>query len=74
MTEALGAAIPYVFATMGLHRIMANYVPENTRSERLLARHGFVREGLAPNYLFINCAWRDHVLTALTNPKPKAPA
>ena len=43
-------------------------MPENTRSGRLLARLGFVREGYSRRYLFINGAWRDHVLTSLTNP------
>jgi [ribosomal protein S5]-alanine N-acetyltransferase len=27
-----------------------------------------VREGLARDYLFIDGAWRDHVLTALVHP------
>jgi ribosomal-protein-alanine N-acetyltransferase len=33
-----------------------------------LQRLGFRVEGLARNYLYINGAWRDHVLTALTYP------
>jgi [ribosomal protein S5]-alanine N-acetyltransferase len=68
MSEALRATNAYVFESLRLHRIMANYRPENARSARLLERLGFVREGLAPAYLFIDGAWRDHVLTALTNP------
>ena len=68
MSEALRAANGYMFGVQHLHRIMANYRPENERSGRLLERLGFVREGLAPAYLFIDGAWRDHVLTALTNP------
>ena len=46
--------------------MQANYIPENHRSARLLQRLGFRVEGLARNYLFINGAWRDHVLAALT--------
>jgi ribosomal-protein-alanine N-acetyltransferase len=46
---------------------MANYRPQNERSARLLERLGFTREGLAKDYLFIDGAWRDHVLTSLTN-------
>lgn len=68
MTEALGAGIAYVFGELRFHRIMANHLPENQRSARVLKRLGFEVEGLARNYLFINGAWRDHVLTALTNP------
>lgn len=69
MREALEAAIAHAFAVLRLHRIQANYVPDNARSGRLLERLGFAREGLARNYLFINGAWRDHVLTARLNPE-----
>jgi ribosomal-protein-alanine N-acetyltransferase len=48
---------------------MANYRPENERSARVLERLGFEREGLAREYLFIDGAWRDHVLTSLLNPR-----
>ena len=68
MAEALRASNEYVFRELRLHRIMANYRPENERSGRLLERLGFQREGLARDYLFIDGAWRDHVLTALVNP------
>jgi ribosomal-protein-alanine N-acetyltransferase len=68
MSEALRAANAYVFGPMRLHRIMANHRPENARSAKLLERLGFVREGLARDYLFIDGAWRDHVLMSLTNP------
>jgi ribosomal-protein-alanine N-acetyltransferase len=67
MRESLAAAIPYVFRTMELHRIMANYRPENTRSGLLLARLGFEKEGVARSYLKINGSWADHVLTSLLN-------
>jgi ribosomal-protein-alanine N-acetyltransferase len=69
MYEALQAAIAYMFDVKGLHRIQANHLPENARSAALLAKLGFVREGLAKDYLFIGDAWRDHVLNALTNPR-----
>ena len=72
MFEALQAAIAYMFTEQNLHRIMANYVPTNNRSEKLLNRLGFVKEGYAKNYLLINGTWQDHVLTALTNPNWKA--
>nr|WP_255469142.1 GNAT family N-acetyltransferase [Achromobacter sp. UMC46] len=68
MREGLTAAIAHVFQNMKLHRIMANYRPENARSARLLASLGFQREGQARSYLQINGAWHDHVLTALINP------
>ena len=68
MTEALRATNAFAFKTLRLHRIMANHRPENARSARVLERLGFVREGLARDYLFIDGAWRDHVLTALVHP------
>ena len=68
MAEALRASNAFVFDAMRLHRIMANFRPENERSRRLLQRLGFVEEGFARAYLFIDGAWRDHVLTALTHP------
>jgi ribosomal-protein-alanine N-acetyltransferase len=74
MFEALQAAIRYMFDVKQLHRIQANHLPENARSAALLARLGFVREGLAKDYLFIAGAWRDHVLNALTNSQYDASA
>ena len=69
MREALAAALVDAFGErVGLHRVQANVRPENTRSLALLERLGFEREGLAREYLFIDGAWRDHVLTALRNP------
>lgn len=68
MQEALGVVIEQGFHELRLHRIMANYVPTNERSGRLLRRLGFVVEGYARDYLYVGGAWRDHVLTALTNP------
>ncbi len=67
MHEALQAGIRYMFETMNLHRIMANYIPDNERSARLLERLGFEREGYAKAYLNIGGRWQDHVLTALVS-------
>ncbi len=67
MSEALRAAINYVFSDLKLHRIMANYMPANERSAKLLRRLGFTVEGYARDYLFIDGEWRDHILTSLTN-------
>ena len=69
MSEALTAAIAYVFSDLKLHRIMANYMPAKERSARLLRRLGFTVEGYARDYLFIDGEWRDHILTSLTSDK-----
>ena len=68
MQKLCNHAIDYAFAELQLHRIMANYMPCNQRSEALLRRLGFVKEGLARKYLKINGSWEDHVLTSLVNP------
>ena len=68
MHEALTAVIEYAFDELKLHRLMANYMPTNERSGRVLRRLGFSVEGYARDYLKIAGRWEDHILTALTNP------
>lgn len=68
MFEVADAAIHHVFERLGLHRVMANYLPRNERSGRLLERLGFEREGYARSYLLIAGRWEDHILTARINP------
>lgn len=67
MAEALQATIKYVFQELNMHRVMANYLPQNPRSSNVLKKLGFVVEGYARGYLFINGQWQDHILTSLTN-------
>jgi len=74
MTEAAKASLQFMFETVRLHRIMANYQPQNHRSAAVLRRLGFTIEGTARNYLYIGNAWKDHVLTSLTNPQPAPPS
>ena len=69
MTEALQTAIQYMFTEQNIHKIMANYMPENSHSEAVLNRLGFRREGISNDYLYIQEQWRDHVLTSLNNPR-----
>ena len=67
--ESLQAGIDFIFNQIGLHRIMANYMPSNKRSGQLLDRLGFQKEGVAKSYLKIAGKWEDHVLTSLVNKK-----
>ena len=67
MSEALRAGIQYIFQKKHLHRIMANYLPDNQRSANTLHRLGFRIDGSSPDYLYIKGAWRNHILTSLTN-------
>lgn len=73
MQEALRPAIEFVFRSLRLHRIEANYMPHNRRSGNVLRRLGFVVEGYARDYLLIDGRWEDHVLTSLVNPYEDAP-
>jgi len=68
MHEALRAVIDAAFSPhIGLHRLQAAVRPENARSVAVLQRLGFRDEGLAHDYLYIDGAWRDHRLFALTH-------
>lgn len=60
MSEAVAKATQYMFEMQNIHRIMANYMPSNERSARLLQKLGFVIEGHAKKYLLINGQWEDH--------------
>jgi ribosomal-protein-alanine N-acetyltransferase len=65
MRRSLETGFETMFGRYGLHRIMANYRPENVRSGALLKRLGFQVEGFARDYLHLDGEWRDHILTSL---------
>jgi [ribosomal protein S5]-alanine N-acetyltransferase len=65
MFDAVTALIPFVFSTLGLHRLEAACLPGNEASGNLLQKTGFHQEGLARRYLRINGEWQDHLLFAL---------
>ena len=65
MTGALRLALRHGFHQLGLHRIEAAVRPENAPSARLLQRLGFRLEGVSPEYLWVDGAWRDHDRYAL---------
>ena len=65
---AVRALTGFAFRRLGLHRLEAACVPQNTPSRRLLAQAGFTEEGEAKAYLKINGVWRDHVLFGLVTP------
>ena len=72
MTEAVGMVLPFVFDTLGLHRVHAAFLPDNTASRRVLEKNGFREEGFAENYLQIDGKWADHVLFGLTRERYEA--
>lgn len=65
MAAAVAAIIPFGFDKLGLHRLEAACLADNARSQRVLERNGFEREGIARDYIKINGVWRDHILYAL---------
>lgn len=67
MSVSLKHVLQFAFENLGLNRIMANHLPSNERSSRLLTRLGFEVEGHAKRYLKINGVWEDHILTAKLN-------
>jgi ribosomal-protein-alanine N-acetyltransferase len=65
MNAAVRALIPFIFKTLGLHRIEAACLLANEPSKSLLVKAGFRHEGVAKRYLQINGDWQDHALFAL---------
>ncbi len=66
-TAAVRDVVRLAFAELGLHRIQADTLVHNVPSQRVLARTGFVRIGLAPSYLKIAGSWQDCILHQLVN-------
>ena len=69
MTETVSAVVQYAFDELNMHRVMANYRPINERSGKLLQRLGFIVEGYARDYLFLDGEWQDHIMAVITNPE-----
>lgn len=70
MVEAVKAICRWAFGTLGLARLEAGTLPENTKSRSVLRRSGFVEEGLARRYLEIGGERRDHILYARLKDDP----
>lgn len=57
----------YGFGALGLHRLELAIRPENTASLSVAAKLRLREEGVRPNFLHIDGAWRDHRIFALTS-------
>lgn len=69
-SAALGHVTRVAFRELGLHRVQAETLLHNTRSQRVLERNGFTRIGMAPQYLRIAGRWQDHYLYQLLSTDP----
>lgn len=70
MVEAVTAICVWGFQSLGLARIEAGTLSENSKSRNVLKRCGFTEEGVARRYLEINGVRRDHVLYARLKDDP----
>ena len=61
-TKAIALACRLAFDDLGLHRLQAGIQPANLASQKAFIRNDFERIGLARGFLFVNGAWRDHLL------------
>lgn len=66
MPTALALLVDHCLQDLGLHRVEANIRPENAASRRVVEKLGFREEGLHARYLFIDGAWCDHLMYAVT--------
>jgi ribosomal-protein-alanine N-acetyltransferase len=67
-TAAVRAMVRLAFDELDLHRVQAETLTYNTGSQRVLERNGFVRYGLAPQYLKIAGRWQDCVMYQCLRP------
>ena len=70
-TRAVGEATQIAFEVLRLHRVQAETLTHNLRSQRVLDRLGFVQYGRADSYMHIAGQWLDHLLYQLLTPTPE---
>lgn len=61
-TGAVDEILSYAFDELDLHRVEAATLVNNLPSQRVLAKNGFERIGLARGFLRIDGEWRDFLL------------
>lgn len=61
-SQAVERMLDIAFGDLRLHRVQAQTLVDNVRSQRVLAKNGFERIGLAPQFLQIAGSWQDHLL------------
>jgi len=68
-TEVVKAVIEYSFLSLGLHRLEARTVEENTASQRVLEKCGFLLEGTFTHDIFLKGEYKNIKHYALINKK-----
>jgi ribosomal-protein-alanine N-acetyltransferase len=59
---AVAAVLDLAFGPLRLHRVQAETLRHNVRSQRVLLKNGFEHIGMAPKYIRIAGEWQDHDL------------
>ena len=67
-TAAVGEILKVAFTELDLHRVQAETLLHNAASQRVLERNGFVRFGVARQYLKIAGVWQDHAMYEVLTP------
>jgi [ribosomal protein S5]-alanine N-acetyltransferase len=65
---AVADMVSRAFGELGLHRLEASTLLNNTPSQRVLARNHFRAFAVAEAYLKIAGRWQDHIMFQLLNP------
>ena len=68
--RAVALASEFAFSR-GIHRLEIAVRPENTASLSVARKLGYREEGVRASYLYIDGAWRDHQVFALTQVEPR---
>ena len=61
-STAIALACRLAFEELALHRLQAGIQPTNLASQKAFIGNDFERIGLARGFLFVDGAWRDHLL------------
>lgn len=69
-TTALREVVVHAFQDLRLHRLQAETLTHNHRSQRVLERLGFVEYGHADLYMHIAGEWQANLLYQLITPTP----
>ena len=64
-TAACALGVDHAFRRVGLHRVTATRLPDNSGSGEVLLRSGFQEEGRLRRNLHIDGQWRDHILLGI---------